>query len=84
MIDALVWRESVYKNNFYCQCGNKLYDIEKSYDENSENIKKKNNHLYCPKCDRNVAYITKVPKDRITSKLMGNINEFKDSLKESN
>ena len=57
--NVFIWRESIYKNNFVCSCGEELMrDGELNntilYDE-------KRRMLVCPRGKKNVAIVTKEP-----------------------
>lgn len=56
-VHPIIWRESVYKNDFVCRCGEQLMkdgEISKAilYDEVLR-------FLICPKCKNNVALLSK-------------------------
>ena len=45
---AYIWRESIYKDNFSCWCGYKLFDAKKGLP--SKDLIEKDGLLTCPKC----------------------------------
>ena len=55
---AIVWKKSIYDNNFSCSCGAKLWDIDKN--EETENLgvdEKTMTDCYCMKCKNLVAKV---------------------------
>lgn len=77
--EAIIWRESVYKNRFICKCGRKLADDNGNVNGDTLVAKYINDteYLHCPKCKNAVAYITKIDAPENMSGLQGNIEDFK-------
>ena len=71
--NALIWRESVYKNDFVCTCGHKLYNVDE--DELDAVIFEDTKGVYCPECNSMVAIITTVEEDTPKG-LQGDYNEY--------
>lgn len=60
---AIIWKESVYKNNFVCPiCGNKLFDVNKNelVEDNVGFIPHFENNILCMKCHNFVAIIKEI------------------------
>lgn len=56
---AIIWRKSVYDNNFICKCGEELMHGEEIKD--TVLFDTRTNTLICPKCKLNVAIIADKP-----------------------
>lgn len=61
LVEAVVWRESVYRNKFKCMCGTLLFNYETSHTTEAV-VKQKlpidgKNYLYCKNCGRAVAFV---------------------------
>ena len=57
---AIVWRESVYKNDFVCPvCGSKLFDTKTKWlvEENCGFTPLDEDLIFCMKCRRLVGYV---------------------------
>lgn len=75
---VIVWKESVYKNRFTCNCGNQIAE------ENGVLINGKSmiemtsfrQYVYCKKCYKPVAYLTKMELPEDAEGLMENISEY--------
>ena len=53
---AIVWRESIYMNNYLCKCGKKLWSDGDAAGDLLVDID--NGGMYCPECGWLVAYLT--------------------------
>ena len=47
---AIIWRQSIYENEFKCKCGYKLYKPVKNKLDRDVIVDFTNALLYCPKC----------------------------------
>ena len=77
-----VWKESIYKNDFKCSCGNFLAKDLNVIQENVEippsSFRK---WVYCKKCFKPVAYIQVMNLPEGAEGLMGNISEYERRMK---
>lgn len=75
---VIVWKESVYKNRFTCNCGNQIADENGILIENKSFIEMTSfrQYVYCEKCYKPVAYLTKMETPEDAHGLMGNITEY--------
>lgn len=75
---AVVWKESIYKNRFRCSCGAKLADANGLNFEDHCLIGENEFRVYlhCSKCLKPVAYLTHVNVSENEGGMMGNINDF--------
>lgn len=58
---AIVWRESIYNNDFICSCGNRLAENDGTLKD--ELVKGDDNYAYCRKCGLPVALIRIIDTD---------------------
>lgn len=75
IVPAIIWKESIYKNNFKCKCGAKLADNSGVPTNNLGGSAEdtEDNRLFCMKCKNLVAVERYVPIDvGEGSHLMGN------------
>lgn len=75
---VFVWKESVYKNRFTCNCGNQLADENGVLIDGKSMVETTSfrRYLYCKKCYKPVAYLTKMEVPEDAEGLMGNISEY--------
>ena len=75
---AVVWRKSVYKNEFTCSCGAKLADADGTNFEDNVLMEISNfgTYVYCKKCLKSVAYLRYVNLPKDAERLQGNINDY--------
>lgn len=57
---VIVWRESVYKNDYICRCGKKLFEGKNIPDDMLFDTE--TDELICPECGWNVARISSFEK----------------------
>lgn len=53
--DVLIWRDSVYHNNFVCSCGRVL--AKDGVVADGVLYDTKTRYLYCPRCEKAVAFL---------------------------
>lgn len=77
--EAYIWRESVYKNGFNCNCGKSLAD-ESGYPHGDTLYDTKNDLIVCPACGLVVAKVKIIdaPAD-LPSGLQGDWSEYERS-----
>lgn len=51
---AIIWRKSIYENNYICRCGEKLME------DNVLNVNEDCGYVICPKCKWLVAKLSTV------------------------
>ena len=56
MKNAIIWRESIYLNDFKCKCGKQLMNDNKLVDDIL--FDEKREMFICPECLRDVAKLT--------------------------
>lgn len=57
---AIIWRKSIFENDYKCKCGKVLYARGKVSDDVL--VDTETDTLYCPVCKWNVAKVTTVDK----------------------
>lgn len=80
---SFVWKETIYKNRFKCECGNQLADPETGYpsdhvlvDMDNESANRK--FMFCDKCRKPVCMIQEVMvAEDVQPGLKGSIEEMK-------
>ena len=71
---AIIWRESVYKNDFKCWCGYKLFDPKKP--TLSKALWEEDGLLSCPKCGLLVGKTHEIEDIKDMPALMGSWPEY--------
>ena len=73
---AIIWRESIYKNNFTCNCGEKLGSDEGDPIPDML-MDEEESYLVCPKCMKTAARLEMVElPEGTTEKLQGDWLEY--------
>lgn len=56
MKDAIIWRKSIFENDYVCRCGKKLMSKGKI----AKDIVEEMNYLICPSCNYLVAKLSTI------------------------
>ena len=76
-VEGFVWRESVYKNDFNCACGNQLADKETGYPEGYTLFDPVQRVIFCNKCMQPVAFAGEMEvDDEEQGGLLGDVEEY--------
>ena len=81
----VVWRESVYKNEFRCLCGAFLADVDGSHYEDNVFAEKLGfrTYLHCKECLKPVAYLETADLPEDMEGKQGNINDYYERRKKN-
>lgn len=85
-METIIWRESIYKRDFVCKCGAKLFDtrtnrVTDNVVVDATKVDDKELDLFCVKCGLRVAKSKDIDEKYVTEKekfdvLNGNINDW--------
>lgn len=79
---VFIWRESVYKAQFRCNCGNQLADPDTGEPRANVLVGMEGETMYCPRCGLNVAVFRDVEVDDQRNGLCGHISNLKGDADE--